>query len=187
MSGDSLPALLTGRWPSFGGLRSLCSFMPLRQNRTKSKDHRQRVRHIARRHRFWSPAECSRHHFFKTPVVVFLPPIATYHVKFMLVIVRRLHAKIRTIIKFKTHSGQRNLQRLSWLGCKPARCVNGAARGPDRSRRWACGANSTESSKDQSIPGSGQVRFISTRPKSRTMRAKRKKNRSRANRTNVPK
>ncbi len=32
-----------------------------------------------------NPAECSRHQFFKTPVVVFLPPIATNHVKFMLV------------------------------------------------------------------------------------------------------
>ena len=44
----------------------------------------------------------------------------------------------------RPHAPCDSIPRLSWLGCEPTHCVNGAVRGPDSSGRWACGANSLE-------------------------------------------
>ena len=43
-----------------------------------------------------------------------------------------------------THAPWDTIPHVSWLGCEPTHCVNGAVRGPDSSGRWACGANSLE-------------------------------------------
>ena len=43
-----------------------------------------------------------------------------------------------------THAPWDTIPHVSWLGCEPTHCVNGAVGGPDSSGRWACGANSLE-------------------------------------------
>ena len=43
-----------------------------------------------------------------------------------------------------THAPWDTIPHVSWLGCEPTHCVNGAVGGPDSSGRCACGANPLE-------------------------------------------
>jgi hypothetical protein len=41
----------------------------------------------------------------------------------------------------RTNAPWDTMLHLSWLGCEPARCLSGTARGPDSSGRWALGTD----------------------------------------------
>ena len=47
-------------------------------------------------------------------------------------------------LMLRTHAPWDTMLHVSWLGCEPTHCVNGAVGGPDSSGRCACGANPLE-------------------------------------------